>query len=201
MQGSSSKSASAVGVDAGHSRSRRRSVTDVGLPLAGTHRPGSLHRFSENLRRIRGCPRGRQSRRPLQRPLLSPVGADDSVRPQTAPVFTGISGESVAAQRADVGIGPLHDSGKFVLPRKFRMQGGKDGAAGGAAETASTERASALCAKSLILCVRFLLSKPQTLCWFAAWVWLRRIHKTAPFRSNGAVHAHMGGGSYSAEMR
>ena len=52
-----------------------------------------------------------------------PVGADDSVRPQTAPVFTGISGESVAAQRADVGIGPLHDSGKFVLPRKFRMQG------------------------------------------------------------------------------
>ena len=52
-----------------------------------------------------------------------PVGADDSVRPQTAPVFTGIYGESVAAQRADVGIGPLHDSGKFVLPRKFRMQG------------------------------------------------------------------------------
>ena len=79
--------------------------------------------FSENLRRIRGCPRGRQRRRPLQRLLLSPVGADDSVRPQTAPVFTGISGESVAAQRADVGIGPLHDSGKFVLPRKFRMQG------------------------------------------------------------------------------
>ena len=35
-----------------------------------------------------------------------PVGADDSVRPQTAPVLTGIYGESVAAQRADVGIGP-----------------------------------------------------------------------------------------------
>ena len=33
-----------VGADAGHSRSRRRSVTDVGLPLAGTHRPGRLHR-------------------------------------------------------------------------------------------------------------------------------------------------------------
>ena len=86
------------------------------------------------------------------------------------------------------------------LPHLFR-QGGKDGAVGGASETASTERASALCAKSLILCVRFLLSKPQTLCWFAAWVWPRWIHKTAPFRSNGAVHAHMGGGSYSAEMR
>ena len=28
----------AVEADAGHSRSRRRSVTDVGLPLAGTHR-------------------------------------------------------------------------------------------------------------------------------------------------------------------
>ena len=158
-RGSSSKSASAVGGDAGHSRSRRRSVTDVGLPLAGTHRPGSLHRFYENLRRIRGCPAGRCRHR------------------------------------------PLHDSGKFVLPRKFRMQGGKDWAAGGASETASTERAPALCAKSLILCVRFLLSKPQTLCWFAAWVWPRRIHKTAPFRSNGAVHAYMGGGSYSAEMR
>ena len=34
----------AVEADAGHSRSRRRSVTDVGLPLAGTHRPGGLHR-------------------------------------------------------------------------------------------------------------------------------------------------------------
>ena len=33
-----------VGIDAGHSRSRRRSVTDVGLPLAGTHRPGRMHR-------------------------------------------------------------------------------------------------------------------------------------------------------------
>ena len=33
-----------VGADAGHSRSRRRSSTDVGLPLAGTHRPGSMHR-------------------------------------------------------------------------------------------------------------------------------------------------------------
>jgi hypothetical protein len=34
-----------VGVDAGHSRSRRRSAADVGLPLAGTHRPGRMHRF------------------------------------------------------------------------------------------------------------------------------------------------------------
>ena len=112
-----------VGVDAGHSRSRRRSATDVGLPLAGTHQPAGVKRFYGNSRKIRNFSLGRQSRRPLQRLLLSPVGADDSVRPQTAPVFTGIYGESVAAQRADVGIGPLHDSGKFVLPRKFRMQG------------------------------------------------------------------------------
>ena len=113
----------AVEADAGHSRSRRRSVTDVGLPLAGTHRPGRMHRFYGNLRRICNFSMGRQSRRPLQQPFALSVGADDSVRPQTAPVFTGISGESVAAQRADVGIGPLHDSGKFVLPCKFRMQG------------------------------------------------------------------------------
>ena len=121
-RGSSSKSASAVGVDAGHSRSRRRSVADVGLPLAGTHRPGGLHRFYENLRRIRGCPRGRQSRRPLQRPLLSPVGADDSVRPQTAPDYTKISGESVAAQRADVGIGPYMTPANSCCPANFECK-------------------------------------------------------------------------------
>ena len=34
----------------------------------------------EKLRRIRDFPMGRQSRRPLQRPSLSPVGADDPVR-------------------------------------------------------------------------------------------------------------------------
>ena len=55
-----------VGVDAGHSRSRRRSVTDVGLPLAGTHRPGRLHRFYGNLRRIRNFQAGRCRHRPLQ---------------------------------------------------------------------------------------------------------------------------------------
>ena len=55
-----------VGADAGHSRSRRRSVTDVGLPLAGTHRPGRLHRFYGNLRRIRNFPTGRCRHRPLQ---------------------------------------------------------------------------------------------------------------------------------------
>ena len=41
----------------------------------------------EKLRRIRDFPMGRQSRRPLQRPSLSPVGADDPVRPQNMPVL------------------------------------------------------------------------------------------------------------------
>ena len=76
-----------VGGDAGHSRSRRRSATDVGLPLAGTHRPAERTIFYKNLRRLRNFPLGRQSRRPLQRPPLSPVGADDSVRPQNVPVL------------------------------------------------------------------------------------------------------------------
>ena len=50
--------------------------------------PADCTVFYENLRRIRGCPRGRCGHR------------------------------------------PLHDSGKFVLPRKFRIQGGEDGAVG-----------------------------------------------------------------------
>ena len=37
---------------------------------------------------------------------LHHVGADDSVRPQDAPVFTELFGEFATAQRADVGIGP-----------------------------------------------------------------------------------------------
>ena len=75
----------AVEADAGHSRSRRRSVTDVGLPLAGTHRPGRMHRFYGNLRRICNFSMGRQSRRPLQHPFALSVGADDSVRPRKEP--------------------------------------------------------------------------------------------------------------------
>lgn len=55
-----------VGADAGHSRSRRRSVTDVGLPLAGTHRPGRMHRFYGILRQICNFPTGRCGHRPLQ---------------------------------------------------------------------------------------------------------------------------------------
>ena len=94
----------------------------MGLPLAGTHRPGRMDCFFGNLRQIRSCPAGRQSRRPLQRPSLTPVGADDSVRPQTAPVFTGIYGESVAAQRADVGIGPYRTPANSCCPANFECK-------------------------------------------------------------------------------
>ena len=94
-----------VGADAGHSRSRRRSVTDVGLPLAGTHRPGSLHRFYENLRRIRGCPRGRQSR-----PPAGYIGS------------TEIFGETAASQRADVGIGPYMTPANSCCPANFECK-------------------------------------------------------------------------------
>ena len=51
-----------------------------------------------------------------------PVGADDSVRPQTAPVFTGIYGESVAAQRADVGIGPYRTPANPYFPASFERK-------------------------------------------------------------------------------
>ena len=51
-----------------------------------------------------------------------PVGADDSVRPQTAPVFAGIYGESVAAQRADVGIGPYMTPANSCCPANFECK-------------------------------------------------------------------------------
>ena len=87
-------SAAPVGADAGHSRSRRRSVTDVGLPLAGTHRPGRMHRFYGNLRRICNFSMGRQSCRPLQQPFALSVGADDSVRPRDVPILRESSANS-----------------------------------------------------------------------------------------------------------
>ena len=41
------------------------------------------------------------------------VGADDSVRPQTAPFFTEICSKFGVSQRADVGIGPYRVLCKF----------------------------------------------------------------------------------------
>ena len=77
--------------------------------------------FYGNLRRIRNFAIGSQSRRPLQKAFDAPhsVGADDSVRPQTAPFFTEICSKFGASQRADVGIGPYRVLRKF-LPSHFQ---------------------------------------------------------------------------------
>ena len=51
------------------------------------HRPGRMHRFYRNLRRICNFSMGRQSRRPLQQPFALSVGEDDSVRPRDVPIL------------------------------------------------------------------------------------------------------------------
>ena len=58
------------------------------------HRPGRMHRFYGNLRRICNFSMGRQSRRPLQRPFALPVVADDSVRPRDVPILRESSANS-----------------------------------------------------------------------------------------------------------
>ena len=58
------------------------------------HRPGRMHRFYGNLRRICNFSMGRQSCRPLQQPFALSVGADDSVRPRDVPILRGSSANS-----------------------------------------------------------------------------------------------------------
>ena len=58
------------------------------------HRPGRMHRFYRNLRRICNFSMGRQSRRPLQQPFAFSVGADDSVRPRDVPILRESSANS-----------------------------------------------------------------------------------------------------------
>ena len=58
------------------------------------HRPGRMHRFYGNLRRICTFSMGRQSRRPLQQPFALSVGADDSVRPRDVPILRESSANS-----------------------------------------------------------------------------------------------------------
>ena len=58
------------------------------------HRPGRMHRFYGNLRRICNFSMGRQSRRPLQQPFAFSVGADDSVRPRDVPILRESSANS-----------------------------------------------------------------------------------------------------------
>ena len=58
------------------------------------HRPGRMHRFYGNLRRICTFSMGRQSRRPLQQPFALSVGEDDSVRPRDEPILRESSANS-----------------------------------------------------------------------------------------------------------
>ena len=78
----------------GRCRSQPFATKDVGLPLAGTHRSGRMHRFYGNLRRICNFSMGRQSRRPLQQPFALSVGEDDSVRPRDVPILRESSANS-----------------------------------------------------------------------------------------------------------
>ena len=57
-------------------------------------KPGRMHRFYGNLRRICNFSMGRQSRRPLQQPFALSVGADDSVRPRDVPILRESSANS-----------------------------------------------------------------------------------------------------------
>ena len=58
------------------------------------HRPGIMHRFYGNLRRICNFSMGRQSCRPLQQPFALSVGADDSVCPRDVPILRESSANS-----------------------------------------------------------------------------------------------------------
>ena len=58
------------------------------------HRPGRMHRFYGNLRRICNFSMGRQSCRPLQQPFALSVGADDSVGPRDVPILRESSANS-----------------------------------------------------------------------------------------------------------
>ena len=67
----------------------------MGLPLAGTHRP--YNAFTEILGEFVTSHRADRVVGPYGEASMHtyPVGADDSVRPRDAPLFTGICGESV----------------------------------------------------------------------------------------------------------
>ena len=58
------------------------------------HRPGRMHRFYGNLRRICNFSMGRQSRRPLQQPFALSVVEDDSVCPRDVPILRESSANS-----------------------------------------------------------------------------------------------------------
>ena len=68
--------------------------------------PAGCTAFYGNLGQIRNCPRGRQSRQPLQKVFDRfpyPVGADDSVRPAECTVFLQKSSANSYAPRLPLG--------------------------------------------------------------------------------------------------
>ena len=111
-----------VGVDAGHSRSRRRSVTDVGLPLAGTHRPGRMHRFIRKTPANSGLPNGPTESSAPTTALALPCRGGRPCPPAEYAGFMEICGEFVSSQWADVGIGPYSRMRRYIrIRRGFSM--------------------------------------------------------------------------------
>ena len=77
-----------------------------------------MHRFYENLWRIRSVFRADRGVGPYNAfPVNHLVGADASVRPQDASIFSKSFGEFATAQRADVGIGPYWEAACFMRYR------------------------------------------------------------------------------------
>ena len=114
-----------VGGDAGHSRSRRRSVTDVGLSLAGTHRPSRSHRFfMKNSGKFATSQWADRVVGPYNDPRSPPVGADASCPPAGCTDFTGIFGEFAASQRAGRAAGPYRTPANPYCPANFDCKAG-----------------------------------------------------------------------------
>ena len=87
------------------------------------HRPGRMHRFYGNLRRICNFSMGRQSRRPLQQPFALSVGADDSVRPRDVPILRESSANSQLPNGAMCASPPYIQRGNCLrIRRKFSKE-------------------------------------------------------------------------------
>ena len=87
------------------------------------HRPGRMHRFYGNLRRICTFSMGRQSRRPLQQPFALSVGADDSVRPRDVPILRESSANSQLPNGAMCASPPYIQRGNCLrIRRKFSKE-------------------------------------------------------------------------------
>ena len=87
------------------------------------HRPGRMHRFYGNLRRICNFSMGRQSCRPLQQPFALSVGADDTVRPRDVPILRESSANSQLPNGAMCASPPYIQRGNCLrIRRKFSKE-------------------------------------------------------------------------------